>query len=219
MIRVIIFDFGGVIGREVGFDVLSEKLHKKYKVSKETLKELITTYWEKARIGSISSDKFWYALAVDLKRNPEEIRNDFMVMSNKINNEMVYLIQKLRSRYKLVLLSNHIEDWLEEIINENSLRDLFDLIVTSYDMKIAKPDERLFAFIKNKLHVAYNECLVIDDLEKNTSAAKSLGMKTVLYNNIEFRSLLAELLHFGIELSISNIANTYNNNPEKLIKS
>ena len=36
-------------------------------------------------------------------------------------NEILGLIKKLKRNYKLGLLTNHIEDWLEKIIKEKRL--------------------------------------------------------------------------------------------------
>ena len=93
------------------------------------------------------------------------------------------------------MLSNQIEDWLEEIIKKYQLDQIFDVIVTSYKEKIPKPDIEIFKITVERLGVQPETCVYIDDLEKNIPPAKELGMKTILFKNIEqMKKELQELL-------------------------
>ena len=92
---------------------------------------------------------------------------------------MLDLIKRLKKDYKLGLLSNQIEDWLEEVIKEKRLDKIFDGIVTSYRFKVAKPDVSIFKEIVERLKVKANECVYVDDMKKNIPPAKELGMKVV----------------------------------------
>ena len=94
------------------------------------------------------------------------------------------------------MLSNHIEDWLEELIEKHKLNQIFDSIVTSYNSGMAKTDINIYKKIVNDLDVKSNECIYIDDLEKNLPPAEELGMKTILFKDLE--QLKEELKNLGV---------------------
>jgi putative hydrolase of the HAD superfamily len=98
----------------------------------------------------------------------------------------------------LALLSNQIEDWLEEVIEKYELNKLFDVIITSYNFKIAKPDISIFKETAKKLGVKPEECIYIDDLDKNIPPAKKLGMKTILFKNT--KQLVEKLNKLGVNI-------------------
>jgi len=109
--------------------------------------------------------------------------------------EMIEIAKKLKKNYKLALLSNQIEDWLEEKIKKHQLDKIFDVIVASYKEKIPKPDIEIFKITVERLGIQPEACVYIDDLEKNISPAKELGMKPILFKNIEqMKKELQELL-------------------------
>ena len=59
----------------------------------------------------------------------------------------------------------------------------FDVISISGDLKIQKPDERIFLFTIEKLGVNAEDCIYIDDRRGNLEAAKKVGMKPILLNS------------------------------------
>lgn len=59
----------------------------------------------------------------------------------------------------------------------------FTFIFSSYDIGFEKPDPRFFQFITGKLRTDPATCIMIgDNYEKDIIAAKTAGMKTVLFN-------------------------------------
>ena len=132
-----------------------------------------------------------------LKIDQKIFRKDLMEFSG-FRYEVLDLIKKLKKDYKVGLLSNHIEDWLEEIIAEHKLNEVFDVITASYETKIAKPDISIFKETVKRLGVDATECIYIDDMEQNIPPAKELGMKMILFKN--FEQLKKELISFSIKI-------------------
>ena len=59
----------------------------------------------------------------------------------------------------------------------------FRFIFSSWDIGFEKPDPRFFRFIIGKLRTNPVNCIMIgDNYEKDIIAAKSAGMKTILFN-------------------------------------
>lgn len=64
-----------------------------------------------------------------------------------------------------------------------NLNQYFDVISVSGDLKIRKPDERIFQLTMEKLVVKASECLYIDDRRGYLEAAGKVGMHTILFNS------------------------------------
>ena len=196
-IKAIIFDYGGVIYTPGKIDFFCKRYATKLNKNPEEFMKLIKENWNKAQINKIKSTLFWTEAAEFLEVNHEEFRQ-YLLNSFKFQAGVLIIIKTLKENYKLALLSNQIEDWLEEVIREHKLDQVFDVIVTSYASKIAKPDIRIFKETAEKLEVKPEECIYIDDLEKNIHPAQELGMKIILFKNS--KQLISDLKKFGVEV-------------------
>lgn len=197
MVKAIIFDYGGVLSTNVALLSFGEMYAAKLGVNSGEFKELIIDNWDQARINKINSRLFWSNLSNFLKIDRETLRKDWVDFF-KFRPKALTIVKKLKKNYKLGLLSNHIEDWLEEIIENHKLNQIFDVIVTSYGSRIAKPDINIFKETIKRLNVKSTECIYIDDMEKNIPPAKELGMKTILFRNL--KQLKKELVSFGVRI-------------------
>ncbi len=100
------------------------------------------------------------------------------------NTQMLqYIEQNLFGRYKLGVLSNASSNVFGTIFTTDQLQ-LFDATVSSYHIRMTKPDPGMFTYICKRLEVDTEECLFVDDQERHVEAARALGMKTVLYEDV-----------------------------------
>jgi putative hydrolase of the HAD superfamily len=110
------------------------------------------------------------------------------VLNNEMlpNQELIKFIKtKLKSKYKLGILSNAVDDFMYEIIGEEELRKIFDEIVISHQVGIAKPEPAVYQIALKKLNVRAKESVFIDDTETHCEGARSLGMQSIQYKNFE----------------------------------
>lgn len=78
--------------------------------------------------------------------------------------------------FKLYYLSNFPLDVFEEIRNSYELFSFFDGGIISAEVKMAKPDIRIYTALLEKYSLNPLDCLYVDDLEVNVVAAESAGM-------------------------------------------
>lgn len=198
MTKAIIFDYGGVLSAEASLYSFGTFYAPKFGKNPEDFHKLIIENWDQARVNKMNSKLFWKNLANFIGIDPTSFRKDFLDFF-EFREEVFELVKKLKkNKYKLGLLSNQIEDWLEEIIENHKFNQIFDVIVTSYKSKVAKPDISIFKEIVEKLNVKSTECVYIDDLDKNIPPAKQLGMKTILFKNN--KQLIKELKNLGVKI-------------------
>lgn len=73
------------------------------------------------------------------------------------------------------MLSNVASDWVrQKLLNDEELK-LFDDMVFSYEVRLAKPDPAIFRLAAERLGVAPGESVFIDDIQEFVLAANQLG--------------------------------------------
>ena len=120
-------------------------------------------------------------------------------MDNNPRNEQLlkFIRTQLKPKYKIGFLSNAGADWTSELFDENDL-SLFDDFVLSYNVKLAKPDVRIYKLSANKLNVDPRNCVFIDDIERYCIGARDAGMQTVKYKNFyQMKKDLESILEMG----------------------
>ncbi|MBQ7665842.1 MAG: HAD-IA family hydrolase, partial [Synergistaceae bacterium] len=53
------------------------------------------------------------------------------------------------------------------------------------DVKLIKPDRRIYECITQKYNLIPNECVFIDDIERNIEAARDFGFNAVRFVTLE----------------------------------
>lgn len=106
---------------------------------------------------------------------------------------MYEIIRTLRAAgVSTALLSN---SWGGDEYPRADFPALFDAVVISGEVGMRKPEERIFTLAADQLGLAPAECVFVDDVEGNITAAKALGFAVVHHQDpISTRSQLAELL-------------------------
>lgn len=104
---------------------------------------------------------------------------------------MGFIQQHLAGRYRLAVLSNMNGGSAEEMLGEYS--GLFEKVIISGDLGVAKPDPRAFLMAARQLREFAESCVMVDDSELNCSAAKGVGMQAIYYQNLgQFEQKLRE---------------------------
>ncbi len=94
-----------------------------------------------------------------------------------------------RAGVRTGLVSN---SWGEQGYDRSRFGELFDAIVISGEEGIRKPDPEIYALASERLGLAPERCVFVDDLPGNLKPALELGMATVLHRG-EAAATLAEL--------------------------
>ncbi len=111
--------------------------------------------------------------------------------SSKRNEQLLKFIQELRKTYKIGLLSNVGGNTLDGFFSSEERQQLFDEVVLSGEVNLAKPDRAIFELICSRLGVKLDEAIMIDDMQATCDIVKTFGMQSVCYK--DFEQLKAEL--------------------------
>ena len=176
MIKAIIFDF---------FDVIrQDSFHAWMNNHGYTRDDAPGDVSRRMDIGEIDGEQFCSELAQISGQTVEEVKHEFS--ENEIfDYEVIEYANELGKKYPLALLSNSESSYLRNILIEKDLEKLFDVILVSSEIGVAKPDREMFEMAINKLDVAPGEAVFIDDQQKNIDAAKAVGIKGIRFQNLE----------------------------------
>ena len=90
----------------------------------------------------------------------------------KVNEHLFNIIDKLKNDYKIALVTTASKKNTYEILEYTNKRNLFDLILTSEDIKKPKPDPEGFILAMNTFNVRPEDCIIFEDSEVGIEAAK-----------------------------------------------
>jgi epoxide hydrolase-like predicted phosphatase len=183
MIKAIIFDFGGVFSIIDDFQEFWQKNGVKLGVDPEEAIEIFSPLWEKACVGQIDSNIILEKLGTFTKTDPKKLKGQLIELSGFRDELYEYVKKNLKGKYKLAILSDHVEAWLELVLEEKKFREVFDVIVTSYNTGFVKPDIRIFEKVLKDLDVKAEECIFVEDMQENLVVAKNLGMNIIEFKN------------------------------------
>jgi putative hydrolase of the HAD superfamily len=176
--KIIAFDFFGVICSEVAPFWFQRFF------SEEKASELKNKYLQQADIGKISLGSLFSNLEELTGATPEQIQKDWLSLA-KINNDVVSVIEFLQKNYRIVLFSNAVPKFLRKILKENNLERLFDSVVISSEIGVAKPDLAFFRKALKIIKASPEEVFFIDDNLENIQAAGQLGIQSVVYKDLD----------------------------------
>ncbi len=134
-----------------------------------------------ADYGYMNPQEFTAGVAEVVKLPIEDVQ-DIIDRKRAPNQPLMDYITELRGRgYKTALLSNIGSGVIEELFGRERLDRLFDTVVLSYEVQLRKPDDRIYTLCADRLGVAPEECIMVDDMPENCAGADAVGMKSVCH--------------------------------------
>jgi 2-haloacid dehalogenase len=108
--------------------------------------------------------------------------------------DILHLLKQ--SGHTLYALSNWSAETFPRIRHKYDFLDWFEDILVSGEVKLVKPDPRIFQVFLKRTGRTAEECLLIDDSEANIAAAGQLGFQTIRFETAH--KLREDLLQRGL---------------------
>lgn len=202
-IRAIVVDFGGVL-----IDWNPRYLYRKLFPGNETamesfLTEIGFTEWNQQQdagrafslaVSELASQFPSYAELIQAydQRWEESI-------AGPLQGTVDLLLPLKQAGFELHGLSNWSSEKFAAVRPKYPFFELFETILLSGDVKMIKPDPRIFQTLLERIARPAGECLFIDDSEENINSARTLGFETIrfvsseqLHRELHQRGLLPE---------------------------
>ncbi len=196
-IQALIFDYGGVLMRTVDRRP-RQRLEHRFELEPGEVYDVVfsSPRWDDVQHGHIDGEAFWAHVGEQVGLEPDqlaEFRHLFW-SGDRLDEELVALIRQLRGRgYRTALLSNAPPD-MEAYVADLGITDAFDVVVISGDEGVTKPAPEIYHRTLDRLGVAAENAVFIDDMRINVEAARRLGIRAARFRGLEpLRVWLREL--------------------------
>jgi putative hydrolase of the HAD superfamily len=178
MIKVILFDLGGVLVELTGVPVMLKWTNHRY--DDETLWEawLNSPAVRSFEKGYSTAEQFADELTreMDLPVGKDEFIQRFKEWPKGLFPGVSSLMESLKSKYTLACLSNsNVLHW-PILMKDMGLEKMFQYHFASHLMHKLKPDRESFEFVLQHIGCKASSVLFLDDNDINVKSAKKIGM-------------------------------------------
>lgn len=196
MIKLIIFDIGGVIDTFYERQYISY-ITKKLGISEAEFRSTLIPILKKSEVGQMSVKEIEQAVARRFRIRTSQLEwNSSFKRLNRLNLDVVSLVQRLSRHYTIVLLTN-VSRSRQTVKMQTILKKVkYDRIFASCYLKMAKPDPRIYRLVLRKMKVKPSEAIFIDDREINVVGARKVGITAIQF--LGYASLVKKLKILGI---------------------
>ena len=188
MINTVIFDVGNVL---VDFD-WEGFIHRMFPGRNELIAELDEAVWGNGRWDRLDAgdepEKVFAGIIAQAPEREQELRKVFENVGDTLRKRPAtpIWINELKSRgYRVLYLSNYSHYVMSKNPEVLDFLPLMDGGIFSCDVKLIKPDRKIYECITQKYNLVPSECVFIDDIERNVKAAKDFGFNAIRFLNLE----------------------------------
>lgn len=141
--------------------------------------------------GKLTGLMFWQNFVRDAKLAlaPEQIdqlnREDVRMWTTQNPLMLAWQLQLKQRGLRTAILSNMGDSVLANLERKFDWLLRFDVLIWSFQHRIAKPDPAIYELTLSRLGTKPQETLFIDDKQVNIDAAARLGMPGILFSTIE----------------------------------
>ncbi len=179
MISAVVFDFGGVLVKDIYTPYVDEHL-KSLSIGEQ--KEFVQ--WEQLAVtGKLTKEDFTAHFNSafgqgEFEALDKQIRK---TIKDRENRSVLQLLPVIKEKYILALLSNNMA-WWTEVAKTRDFISLFAPAIFSNEVGLMKPFTPIYELLLQKLSLPASEVLFIDNALGNIEAAKQLKIKTIHYH-------------------------------------
>jgi epoxide hydrolase-like predicted phosphatase len=181
----VLFDFGGVLTTSVWDSFAAflrkeglepDKIKNLFRHDPEALADL-----RGLETGELTEGEFEQKFGARLGLKDTEGLIDSMFAGMQPDEAMVAACKEIRAAGLLTgLITN---SWSTSHYDRELLAELFDTAVISAEVHMHKPQPEIYRLAAERLEVATEECIFVDDLRENCEGAEAVGMTAVRHRS------------------------------------
>ena len=204
MIQGLIFDYGGVLW-DMRWDI-TRTLELEHGLRERAIVETLygSDTWRQLEIGVGDRDAWLSEAHLELERvagrELPQLHRDWRDRQHLIAPN-IDLIRRLRPPYKTAVLSNADNTLVSRLRDSHGIYDLFDEVVVSADVGMAKPEPKIYAIAAQRLGLPAADCVFVDDLEPNVDAARAAGMQAIHFRIERGDDLQQQFADLGVTVA------------------
>ncbi len=186
-IRVVIFDYGGVVADE-GFATGLRAIAREHGRDPDEFfavgDDLV--YRTGYVTGQATEHDFWHAVRRQTEIDaPDAVLTEAVLSRFTPRPAMLELADRLRERGIGAVILSDQSDWLDRLDARYRFSRHFDRVFNSYHLGTTKKDPDIFPRVAASLNVVPGACLFIDDNPGHLDRAAACGMAVHRFSTIE----------------------------------
>ena len=201
-IKAVAFDYGGVIS----FFQTEEAVKDMADLAGIDVDLMKRIYWDNRPIydqGLVGGKEYFKNILADVgvfadSELLEKLLERDIESWSHVNPKTEQLMKELKqSGFKVAILSNIVQDFLDQLKKTLPVFDLPDAAVYSCEAGTVKPEEKIYRLLLSRLDCKAEELVFFDDKEANVEAARALGIQAFLWKGPEDARKDMEVLGAG----------------------
>jgi epoxide hydrolase-like predicted phosphatase len=203
-IKAIIFDMGGVVTIDI-MPFINKEVERVLRMKPDKFLPVMDKYVDDLQKDYTDELSYWRRVCKELNIIVPDKKLIHLYSSPqekhaKLKPEMVALIKHLKTKYKVGLITNTINNHYNFTIQQGWY-DMFDVAIISNIVKLRKPEPEIYELALKKLFVKPKEVVFIDDIKEFLVPAKKMGIHTIHFTSYD--ALIQELKKLKIDCTIS----------------
>ena len=182
-IRAVLFDFGGVISSSP-FDAFA-RYEREHALPLGFLRQVNATdpdanAWARLERAELDLDGFDATFAEESAALGHRVPGSEVLglLAGDVRPAVVDAVRRCSARLKTALLTNNVVGSMEDP-RVDELLALFDAVVESSVVGVRKPEPAFYEIACDRLCIAPDEAVFLDDLGVNLKPARAMGMTTI----------------------------------------
>ena len=192
MIKAVLWDFGGVLTTSP-FEAFN-RYEQDHDLPLDFIRTINATNpesnaWARFESSEIGVDDFDREFAREAERAGHHIpgRRVIELLSGELRPRMVSVLEHCKRHFQVACITNNVKSGQGPAMARDgsrasevrSVMDLFDVVVESSIEGIRKPNPAIYQLTCERLGVAAEHAVFLDDLGVNLKPARTLGMTTI----------------------------------------
>ena len=184
--KAVLWDLGGVLLRTEDWEP-RHRLDKMLDLPNGKIYKLVfeSEMSRKATIGEAANDDIWMWVGEQLELSSDKlahVRDEFW-SGDQIDMSLIRFIRAHKTGNKMGLLSNGWPSTRCFLDERWHIADIFDDMIISAEVGLAKPDRRIYQLALDRLGVEAEQTIFIDDLDENIRGARELGIHGIHFQS------------------------------------
>ncbi len=185
MIKAIFFDFDGVLTLDAnGSGTTCRNLHRQMpELSFDDLFRCYRANHGDIMLGKATHADVWHSFCTCVGTPIDSDLLDDAFRRIPVNEKMFDLCRKLHQQYTLGIITDNGIERFTVIEQELQLSTIFDSIILSGKIGSRKNESHIFEKALASVSCQADECIFIDNYEKNLIVPAKMGFKTIWHND------------------------------------
>ncbi|MDR2983227.1 MAG: HAD family phosphatase [Nocardiopsaceae bacterium] len=187
-IRAVIFDIGGVLEHVADPDVeLGTKWRDRLGLSQAAFIAAMGKVdpENRSQTGEMTEAEYRERCAAELGLSPAQA-DEFMAdmwdwYCGELDEDLMAFAASLRPDLRTAIISNSADGARREEVGRYAFDTSFDPIIYSHEVGLAKPDRAIFELTCERMGLAPDETIFVDDVPGHVAAAGTVGMHAIVH--------------------------------------